>query len=962
MKKLFLLITMMTFGTMVMAVHVPQQEARKIAVTVYASHQTGLSATPMVSNETVTTFNNVPTYYTFRFLGGGFVMVAADDASLPVLGYATDSELPLEITNPATKAWLEGYSREIYQVISHKLDNRVTLRAWEAIRQGNTDASPQDVSPLLATTWDQGCFYNALCPAATGAQCGHVWTGCVATAMSQIMKYHNFPPQGVGSHSYTSPTYGVQSADFGSTMYNFASMPNNVGSANTAVATLMYHAGVSVDMQYAVSGSGAFSTDVPGALMNYFNYKPGCELKYKNNYPNVEDFKNLIRANLDQSLPVYYSGSGNGEGHAWVCDGYHMSDGTFHFNWGWSGSSNGWYSIGALNPGGYTFNDDNQIVLNIKPYNPNLVVRIAHPVNNAVIGVGYPADIVAATVRGVPVIMKLFIDNVERFSVAKDTLTFTWNTTPADLGSHLVRVYSYSATDTVYNEINLNVAEWITQNSGFTAPSRGINYMSAVDSNVVWASAYDDVNPTGPCSDFTRSLDGGVTWTPGTVANTTGLASSMVFALSATKAYLAMYKVSGTKPMGIYMTSDGGTTWTRQSTATFSNSASFPNCVHFFNANDGWCMGDPVNGEFEVYTTTDGGNTWTLDAAASLPNPLASEYGIVGYYSAVKDTIWFGTTLGRIFHSTDKGHTFSVSTVPALNGKFVEPSFRTGSHGLVQDKSAGTTGAMCETFDGGNSWATVTSTGPVYATDLKYIPGTGNTWVSSGATGNMGSSYSFDGGHSWTDFAGTQGARYMQMAWVNNHCGWAGGVNVSATENGAYKFIGILNLPLPAPTNLQAVVAGHIVGLSWNAPAGNPAGNPVGYNMYRDGLKLNTSLIAGLVFVDVPAVSGQYTYCVKAVYNSGESSGDCAVVDVAVGLTAHDKPVLQVYPNPATDAIRVISDTGGSFILSDVPGREVTTGSLDAGTTTISISTLPAGIYVLRVPSAGIITKFVKTK
>ena len=176
MKKLFLLITMMTFGTMVMAVHVPQQEARKIAVTVYASHQTGLSATPMVSNETVTTFNNVPTYYTFRFLGGGFVMVAADDASLPVLGYATDSELPLEITNPATKAWLEGYSREIYQVISHKLDNRVTLRAWEAIRQGNTDASPQDVSPLLATTWDQGCFYNALCPAATGAQCGHVWS------------------------------------------------------------------------------------------------------------------------------------------------------------------------------------------------------------------------------------------------------------------------------------------------------------------------------------------------------------------------------------------------------------------------------------------------------------------------------------------------------------------------------------------------------------------------------------------------------------------------------------------------------------------------------------------------------------------------------------------------------------------------------------------------------------------
>ena len=148
--------------------------------------------------------------------------------------------------------------------------------------------------------------------------------------MSQIMKYHNFPPQGVGQHSYTDPVYGPQSANFGNTTYNWSSMPNSVGSSNTAVATLMYHNGVSVEMQYGVSGSGAFSESVPGALQNYFNYSPEIDMKYKDTYPNVEDFKTLLRADLNAGLPIYYSGSNPTEGHAWVCDGYRMSDGMFH--------------------------------------------------------------------------------------------------------------------------------------------------------------------------------------------------------------------------------------------------------------------------------------------------------------------------------------------------------------------------------------------------------------------------------------------------------------------------------------------------------------------------------------------------------------------------------------------------------------------------------------------------------
>jgi photosystem II stability/assembly factor-like uncharacterized protein len=718
----------------------------------------------------------------------------------------------------------------------------------------------------------------------------------------------------------------------------------------------MYDAGVSVNMQYSTSGSGAFSEDVPYALMNYFNYQPGAVIQYKNNFSNVEDFKNIIRADLDQQLPVYYAGSNPTEGHAFVCDGYNLGNSTFHFNWGWSGSSNGWYSIGALNPGGNQFNDNNSVVVHIKPYNPNLIVRITHPVTNAVIGVGYPVQIKAATVRGSDNLMKLFVDNVELASSSTDSIAYTWNTSEPDLGSHEVRVYSYSATDTVYNTINLNVAEWISQASGFTT-TRGINYMSAADSNAAWATAFDPTAPTGACSDFTHTTNGGSTWIPGVITNTTGLASAMVFAMSADKAYVPMYKVSGNKPMGIYVTTDGGATWNRQTTASFSNTNSFPDCIHFFNDNEGWAFGDPINGEFEIYTTADGGTTWTPVPGSAIPDPSSGEFGVVGYYSAVHDTLWFGTNMGRVYHSADKGHTWTVSTVTPFNGKYVKPTFSSGMHGIAQDKSQGSTGTMCETFDGGITWTLLTTVGPVYATDVSYVPGTGNVLVSSGSTGSMGCSYSFNGGHYWNDFVGTQGAGYMQMTWLNNHCGWAGGTNSSATENGIYKFIGMLSIPVPPPINLQDSVDNLAVSLTWEIPAYDTSLAVLqGYNIYRNNNKLNTALIAGMTFTDNLVSSGQYTYCVTAVYNAGESSKICKDVEViAVGNISPDAATkIQVYPNPVSDMIHIRSAVPiNELQLNDLSGREIVKIYPGNENLDIPVKSLHPGVYVLTLQTAG---------
>jgi len=384
----------------------------------------------------------------------------------------------------------------------------------------------------------------------------------------------------------------------------------------------------------------------------------------------------------------------------------------------------------------------------------------------------------------------------------------------------------------------------------------------------------------------------------------------MIFGMSATKAYIPMYKVSGNNPQGIYVTSDSGYTWTRQTTASFSNSNSFPDCVHFFNATDGWALGDPINGSFEMYTTTNGGTTWTQVSASNIPAPISGEFGVVGYYSAVQDTLWFGTNMGRVYHSTNKGYNWTVSTVPQLSGKYIKPRFQTGMHGLVQDQSANTTGTLCETFDGGATWSLVTTTGPVYATDFSFVPGAGNVCVSSGSNGTNGCSYSFNGGHFWSDFVGTQGAQYMQMTWLNNHCGWAGGINSSATENGIYKFIGVLTVPLPAPLNLQTQVNNLTVHLNWQKPVFDSTSVTFqGYNIYRDNNKINSSLVNDTTYTDVLTHSGQYTYCVTSVYTQGESAKICQDVTViAVGINPQSSNLqIRVYPNPVDNLLYIRS-------------------------------------------------------
>lgn len=345
------------------------------------------------------------------------------------------------------------------------------------------------------------------------------------------------------------------------------------------------------------------------------------------------------------------------------------------------------------------------------------------------------------------------------------------------------------------NPKTLFMSEWMEQATGFSDPSRGINYVNCVDENIVWAVAYDGTNPSAPCQDFTKTLDGGELWTPGFINDASGLRSAMIFALDENKAWVPMF-ASPTGVQGIYYTSDGGNTWARQTTAAYNDSASFPNCVHFWDENVGWCMGDPIGGYYEIYTTTNGGVTWTRVPQGDIPAPLSGEWGVVGYYDVVGDTLWFGTNKGRVYKSIDRGlhYTVAQTTLSA----YIKPTFKDANHGLVIDLNSAATAYLAETSDGGATWSSIAFSGPCFDSDMKYLPGTPNMYISTGAAeGKSGASYSLDGGHTWAMFAEQADKQMMDLDFVEGKIGWAGAFNDDETTGGIWKYNGSGTTPAP---------------------------------------------------------------------------------------------------------------------------------------------------------------------
>ena len=423
MRKLFLGLAALMLSMTVLAERVSQEDAALVANNFMNVGNTvsGVQKAPakkMVLKKAATASENQ--YYVYENANGeGWVMVAANDVVSPILAYSNTGTFRTDNQPVNVRTWLGKYDKFITKIEADGAAQDEEVAAeWSALKKGVRKAKGDAiVGPLIKTTWDQDDPYWTLTPNGSGS-IGKAYTGCVATAMAQVMNYWQWPKQGTGSHTYqpimqldddgdgypdrdTIIYPGYLTANFDETTYDWDNMLNKYTSSATndqknAVATLMFHCGVSVEMMYGddnYGGSGAYTgnygdwtdpTCAQNAFPTYFGYKKDGLVSYMRDgfsYEGTtyyekwtdEEWTAMVKEELDKKHPIMYGGAGDKGGHSFICDGYDDSN-YFHFNWGWSGQNDGYYKLSSLKPGsggagggGYDFSQDQDVIIGIVP-------------------------------------------------------------------------------------------------------------------------------------------------------------------------------------------------------------------------------------------------------------------------------------------------------------------------------------------------------------------------------------------------------------------------------------------------------------------------------------------------------------------------------------------------------------------------------------------------------------------
>ena len=322
--------------------------------------------------------NGMTCFYVFSVRPKGFVIVSADDRMRPILGYSTESNFTAQLPD-GLMTFFDNYKAGFVQMVENEdVRTEQAIADWTRLAETGRLSDGKinrGVGPLLASVWNQTDLYNNMAPEdPASVYSGHCKSGCVANAMSQIMRYWEWPRHGQGGHGYDANSqygnYGWQEANFEEATYRFELMPDFLDFASPqaevdAVALLEYHAGVSVNMMYGPSASGAYSEDVGTAMQEYFRYSHNWDFRDKPSGSSTQ-WENQLRSNLDGGIPLYYSSSGPDGGHAYVLDGYDDNN-MFHLNWGWAGFDNGWYAIDGFYLTFYSFPWWHSAIFNLHP-------------------------------------------------------------------------------------------------------------------------------------------------------------------------------------------------------------------------------------------------------------------------------------------------------------------------------------------------------------------------------------------------------------------------------------------------------------------------------------------------------------------------------------------------------------------------------------------------------------------
>ena len=304
-----------------------------------------------------------------------FVVISATKKTIPVLAYSEEGIYDEQTVIPPVAMWLNSYQNQILSIKNSEAEatSRVT-KSWKQLLEGgkNQKSNTEEVTPFLRSKWGQGKAYNYYCPKDDSATSnnGRAVTGCVATAMAQLIYYFRFPQSGTESYSYQHPKYGTLSADFGAAKYDYAQMCDEPTNPNAAIALLMSHCGIAVDMLYGYKASGMYNHSADKALKNYFKYSDATQYVFRDSVS--LNWDSLIVMHLEKKIPLYYAGWSNPhtDGHAFICDGYKKDEQDhyfYHFDFGWNGSANGYFHTDTLIAGGSHFNLAQELIINAVP-------------------------------------------------------------------------------------------------------------------------------------------------------------------------------------------------------------------------------------------------------------------------------------------------------------------------------------------------------------------------------------------------------------------------------------------------------------------------------------------------------------------------------------------------------------------------------------------------------------------
>jgi photosystem II stability/assembly factor-like uncharacterized protein len=495
-----------------------------------------------------------------------------------------------------------------------------------------------------------------------------------------------------------------------------------------------------------------------------------------------------------------------------------------------------------------------------------------------------------------------------------------------------ILAFSFATTAQTWSPVNSN----LTVGHGVGQISVGMN-----DHTALWAFATD---ATGLIVDeFTKSTDGGLTWTRGTFNAGVGL--SQLFAIDATTCW-AVFNTGATQ--GLYKTTDGGTTWAKKGTAF--GSSSFADAMCFFNATEGFAIGDPAGGYFEIYTTTDGGENWTRVPTGNIPTPISGEYGITADYSSYGHFVWFGTNKGRIFRSANKGLNWTAVLTPFGTSQVIAPEFADSLNGIAYRSylDVGIGDSVNVTTDGGLTWQGAAANGVMYGRYITHIPGTANTYVgSSGAAGSaQGVSYTTDGGHNWTEL--TSGGDYQATAWLDPAKGWAGSTAAAKkSTQGMFIYTGDSLLPLTArfTANGTSVALGSTVTFTnlsvgfpvsalWTFEGGTP---PSSTALNPPAITYNTPGDFDVQLV-VTNAGGSNTLLKAGYIHVG-----------GVGINEQNLNTISVLPNPVKEKMTLQANSNISLVqIYAITGQLVLTQTVNSKSVTVNTSGLTAGVYNLK--------------